>query len=212
MVERPDEVGRGEGGVHQQRHAVAVGNVRDHGDVHHVESRVAQGLAEQQPRVWTQCCAPGCAVAGIDEGGLDAEAAQGEMQQVVRAAVECTRGDDVRAGAGDGRDRQVQRRLPAGGRDAAHAALERRDALLKHRHRRIAQPGIDVAGLLHVEERGRLVGIREHEGGAEVDRRCPRPGGGVGRGTGMHRQRVHAVVVFLAHDALLRWRCGSDAI
>jgi hypothetical protein len=47
-----------------------------------------------------------------DEGRGDAEARQREVEQVVRAAVERARGDDVRAGAGDRRDRQMQAAWP----------------------------------------------------------------------------------------------------
>ena len=63
--------------------------------------------------------APGVEVARGHEGGLDAEAGQGVGEQVVRAAVEARRGDDVPALAHEGGDGQVQGGLPARRGDGA---------------------------------------------------------------------------------------------
>ncbi|MPN59839.1 hypothetical protein SDC9_207561 [bioreactor metagenome] len=125
-----DEPGRGQGGVHQQRHACVVGYLRDGRNVKHVQPRVAHGLAKEQARAGPHGGAPGIQVAGRYEGGFDAEAAQREVQQVVRATVQRRAGHDVPARAHQRGDGQVQRSLATGRGDGAHAAFQRRDALL----------------------------------------------------------------------------------
>ena len=94
-VEGLDQVRRGEGGVHQQRHFGLVGDLRHGGNVEHVQPRVAHGFAEEQLGVGAHGVAPAVDVARLHEGGLDAEAAQGVVQQVLAAAVERGGGHDV---------------------------------------------------------------------------------------------------------------------
>ena len=203
-VEGLDEVGRGQRRVDQQRHAGGVRDVAHGGDVEHVEARVADGLAEQQLGLGPDRGAPAVEVAGLDEGGLDAEAAHRVVQQVLRAAVERGAGHDVRAGAHQRGDRQVQRGLAAGGGDGADAAFERRHALLEHRVGRVADARVDVARALQVEQRRGMVARLEDEGGGEVDRHGARAGGGVGRGAGVQRERVEAGVGIAGHEGLSR--------
>ena len=88
-----------------------------------------------------------------------------EIEQIVRTAVEGARRDDVRARAHERRDREMQRRLPAGDRDRADATLQRADALFQHRACRIGNARIDVSRALHVEQRGGVVAVRKNEGG-----------------------------------------------
>ena len=106
--------GRRQGCVDHQRQAVFVRDRRDAGDVEQGQAGVADRFAEQQGGPCRDGPAPGIGVARVDEGGGDAEARQGIAEQVVRAAVERTRGDDVPARAGEGGDGQQQRRLAAG--------------------------------------------------------------------------------------------------
>jgi hypothetical protein len=144
MVERLHQPRRREGRIDQQRQAVVVGQRRDGRDVEHVEAGIAERLAEQQPRLRPDRGAPAVDVAGLHEGRRDAEARQRVVQQVVRAAVQRARADDVRAGAGQRADREVQRGLAARRRDRADAAFERRDALLEDRVGRVRDPAVDV--------------------------------------------------------------------
>ena len=148
-------------------------------DVEHVEARIAERFAEQEPRGRTDGGAPGVEVARIDERRLDAEARQRVVEQVVRAAVERARRDDVVARAQQAHDGEVQRRLPARGGDRADAAFERGDALLEHGAGRIGDPRIDVPRPLHVEQRRGMVAVGEHERCRLVDRRRPRAGRGI---------------------------------
>jgi hypothetical protein len=96
----------------------------------------------------------------------------------------------VAAAAHERGDGEVQRRLAAGGGDRGGPTLERGHALLEYRHRRIGEPRIDVAGDLHVEKRGRRIGVGEDERGALVDRHRPRAGRRIRRLAGVDRQGV----------------------
>ncbi len=109
-------------------------------------------------------------VGGAHEGGLDAEAAQRDIQLRDRAAVEVRRGDDVVAGAGEAREGDVLRAEAAGGGDGAEPALEARDALLEARDGRVGESRVDVAVLLQGEPGGGIRRVVEDERGRLVDR------------------------------------------
>ena len=118
-----------------------------------------------------------------------------------RAAVERRLGDDVVAGL---EEREEGRRLggePARERDRAHAALERRDALLERRGGRVHDPRVGVAVLLQVEVRGRRLGVLEDVARRLEDRHRARAGVRVGPLAGVHLPRVEPPLALLAHGA-----------
>ena len=193
VVEGAHQPGRGERRIDQQRQAVVVRERRHARHVQHVEAGIAERLAEQQPRLVADRRAPCVEVARIDERRPDAEPRQRVVEQVVGSAVQRARRDDVPAGPHQRRDGEVQGRLPAGGRDGPHAAFERRDPLLEHGAGRIRDARVDVPRALHVEQRRRVIGVREDERRALVDRRRPRAGRGIGPRAGVKRKRVEAM-------------------
>ena len=134
---------------------MSVGDLGDRGDVQDLEAGIADRLAEHEAGLGPDRRGEGGRVARIDEARLDAEARQRELQQVGAAAIERLGGDDMPAGAHQGRDREVERGLAARGRDRADPALERGDALLQHRRGRVRDARVDVAGALEVEQRRR---------------------------------------------------------
>ncbi len=157
-------------------------NGRSHGgDVEHVQAGIAQRFSEQHLGSGPDRSAPGVVVARIDEGGLDTETFERVAQQILRAAVQGARGDNVRAGAGNRGQSQVHGSLAAGGGNAGHAAFERRDAFLQHRIGRVRNARIDMARAFHVEQRSGVVGVLEGERGGEIDR------GGTGAGSRVWR-------------------------
>ena len=91
------QVRRGEGRVHQQRQFRVVRDRRDRGDVEHVQARIAEGLTENEPGVRLQRPAEILRISWRDKSRLDPEALERVGEQVVRAAVERRRGDDVAA-------------------------------------------------------------------------------------------------------------------
>ena len=76
----------------------------------------------------------------------------------VGAAVERARGDDVVAVLREREQRDHLRGHAGGRRQRRAAALQRGDALLERRDRRIRNARIDVAERLQVEQRRRVVG------------------------------------------------------
>ena len=74
VLERLHQVRRREGRVDEQRQAVLVRDRTDRRDIEHFEPRVAERLAEQQPRFGPDCGAPAGDVARLDEARRDAEA------------------------------------------------------------------------------------------------------------------------------------------
>src|SRR3546814_1690874 len=67
-------------------------------------------LAEHQPRLGPDRRLPRRVVARIDEGGGDAEARQGMDEDVVAAAIDVARGDDMAALPHQGDDSEMQGR------------------------------------------------------------------------------------------------------
>ena len=173
-IQRLHQVRRCQRRIDQQRHSCVMGDRAHPRNVEHVQAGVPDGFAEQELGGGTHRCAPAVDVARLDECRLDAEPAHGVVQQVLGAAVKRGRRHDVRPRAHQRGDRQMQRRLAAGRGDRANAAFERCHPLFEHRIGRIADPRIDVARALEVEQRGGVVAGFEHEGGGEVDRHSAR--------------------------------------
>jgi hypothetical protein len=88
VIERPHEVRCGERRVDEKRHAGIVRKSRHARDVDHLETRVAERLAEEQARLGPDRRPPRVEVARVHEGGRDAEARQCEIEEIVRPAVQ----------------------------------------------------------------------------------------------------------------------------
>ena len=142
-------------------------------------ARVGDRLARRTP--WCWAARPPATTRGRSgwstKETCDAQLGQRVVEQVVRAAVQARAGDQVVAGLDDVQDRQRLGGLTAAdAAERADAALERRDALLHDRLRRVHDPGVDVAGLGEPEQRARVVAVAEGVGGRLVDREGPRIG------------------------------------
>ena len=86
--------------------SLLVRDVRDELDVEDVDPRVADGLGEEQLRVRADRGLPLLGVVLVlDEGGLDAELRERVLEEVVGAAVDRARRDDVVARLRDVQDR-----------------------------------------------------------------------------------------------------------
>ncbi len=185
VLEGLDEVRRRDRVVDDQRDAVLVRDVRDGADVEHVDLRVADGLGEEELRVGPDRGGPLLGVVLVlDEGRLDAELGERVLEEVVRAAVDRARRDEVVAGLGDVEHGGGLGRLAAREQQCARAALERGETLLDDRLRRVLDAGVDVAELGQREEVGRVVGAVEHVRRGLVDRR----GAGLRHRVGLRRR------------------------
>ncbi len=174
--------------VDHQRDAVGVRNTGDALDVEHVVLGVRDDLAEEHLRVRLDGRFPLGEVVGIvDEGDLDAELRQRVVQQVVGAAVQRRRGDDVVAGLAQRHERERFGSLTGCNGERAGepdrrgaAAFERVDAGFERGLRRVHDAGVDVADLGEAEQVGGVVGVAELVRRRLIDRHRPGAGGRIG--------------------------------
>ena len=211
VLDRAAEAGRGEGAVDHQRYAGLMGDGGDRRHVHDLQAGVAQGLTEDEPRLRPDRLAKALGVARMDERRLDPEARQGVGEEVVAAAVDRGRRDDVPAGIHQRRYREVERRLPARRADRPDAPFQRRDPLFQHGDRRVRDAGVDVAGTFEVEEGGRLLGVVEDVGGRLVDRYRARAGRWVRLLARVQAERVALEGQWVSHRLSPRRACAWQA-
>ncbi len=180
MLDGAQQVGRGEGGVHDEGQAVTVGDLGPALKVEHVGVGVAQRLGVEELRVGLDGGLDGGKVGGADERGGEALLDERVGEEVHRAAVQVGGGHDVVAGGGD----VLHGRGDGGGAGSeaqrAHAALKRGDALLEHRVGGVGEARVDVAGLGEGEAARSRGGVLEDVGRGGVDRHRAGVGGGVG--------------------------------
>ena len=201
MVEWTNEPWRGERRVDEQRQSMVVCQRGDTRNVENVETGIAQRFAEQQPCFGPNRASPQIEIARIDECRRNAEPRQRELKQIVRAAIKRAGRDDMRAGAHQRDDCEVQRGLAARRRNRADAILERRDALLQHRARRIGNTRVNVPRALHVEQCGSVIRIGKYERCRLVDRRRACARRRIGHRARMQRQRVELMRSWLGHGS-----------
>ena len=200
VLDRPAEGSRAEGVIHHQRNAGVVRDCRQGLEVRHVEPRIADGLDVEQAGARVDGGADLVEVVDVHEPGRDAPLGQGVGEQVVGAAVERLRRDQVVA-----RARQVEHGerlggLAAGHRERRDPALELGDPLLEHVARRVHDAGVDVAEHPQPEQIGGVLGVVENVARRRVDRDGARVGGRIGGLPGVHRQGIGMV----RHAALLK--------
>ncbi len=191
-----------------------MGDGGDCRNVQHVQARVAHGFAKKEFGVGAYSGAPAVDIAGFDKGGLNTEAPHGVVQEVLRAAIKRRAGDDVRTGAHQRGNAQVQRCLPAGGGYGAYAAFKRRHTLLQHRIGRVADARVHMPRTLQVEQAGCVVAGFKDERSRQVNRNRACAGGGVGCRASVQRECVKARVRVTGHGVVSiknqKWRpvCG----
>ncbi len=187
-LEGPDEVGRGNRVVDDQRDTGIVADLAHTLDVEDVVLRICQHLAIEGLRVGANGGAHLLKIVGVvDERDLDTHLRQGVVEQVVGAAVKRRAGHDVIAGLGQIEDGQGLGRLAAadhqrtGQADGGGAAtLQRIDAGFQRPLGGVHQPGVDVA---HLGQREQVLGvsrITKFVAGRLVDGHRPGPSGRVG--------------------------------
>ena len=199
VVDRLAQPGRRQRVVDHQRHACIVGDLGDRLEVADHATRIGEALDEECLGLVVDRALEVVGHVGIDDVRLPAELRIGVAHLLQRAAVEARRGDDFVARPHQREQRQHLRGMARRGDRAAAAAFECRQPRLERRIGGIGQPRIDEAHGLEVEQRGGMVGVLEGVGRGLIDRQCPRPGGRIGRGAGVNRQRLEAVS--LAHES-----------
>ena len=144
---------RGEGVVHDERHAVGVGRRREALDVEHRERRIRDGFAEDALRVGAEGGFQFLVGAvRVHERAFQPHAAHGVGEQVVGAAVDGRGGHHMIAGARDVEHREEVRRLARGGEHGRTSAFQLRDLRRHGIVGGVRQARVEVAGLLQIEQ------------------------------------------------------------
>ncbi|MNY04967.1 hypothetical protein D3C86_1376700 [compost metagenome] len=190
VLDGAGQVGGRHGVVDDQRQPLRVGRVGQGGEVHHIAQRIADGLAEDRLGPLIGVGGDGGDVVGVDEAHLDAVLGQGVGEQVVGAAIEGPRGDDVVARFSNGQNGVGDGRHARGHGQGRDAALQRRQTLLQHVRRRVHDPGVDIARHLQVEQVGPVLSVVEGVAGGLIDGHRHRPGGRIRRIAGVDGERV----------------------
>ena len=149
--ERRLEDRRSEDVVDDERGAGRVRDFRDGGDVDHVERRIGRRFEEECLGVRPHRLAPLVEIGAVDQRRGNAVARQIILHDVAARAEQRLRRDHVVAGLDLAGERQRHRRHAGRGRARRFGAFERRHARLEHRHRRIGEARVLVAGLFVLE-------------------------------------------------------------
>ncbi len=205
-LDRPAEIGGCEGVVDQERNAGGMGDFRDLRNIEHLEARVADGLADDEPGVGADRGAEALEIARLDEGRRDAEARQSVREQIDGAAIERGGRDDMVARAQQRDDGEVHRGHAACGANGAHAAFQCRKPLFQNGGRRVGNAGVDVAGALQIEQGCRVVRILKDIGSRLVDRNGARAGHGIGMLASVQAERFKGRGFRCGHASLARIR------
>ena len=195
VVGRAIQVRGSEGVVDEDRHRLLqrVRGLDDGGDVGHVDQRVADGLDVPELGVLLGSGHEGVDVVVLDEGGLDAEVAQGVQEDVPGTAVERVGGDDVVAGAHDVGEGQDLGGVAGGDGDGAGGALDGGHAGGDRVGGGVGQAAVDVARLGEGELGGGVRGGVELERGRGVDRQRRGAGGRVGLEAGVDLEGIEVL-------------------
>jgi hypothetical protein len=166
--------------VDDQRHAVAVRDLRQRLDIADIAGGIADGLGEHRLGVLVDQPLDRIGLVAVGKASFDTLARQHVTEQRMRGAVELGHGHDVAAIIGGIDERKMQRGLTGCDRKRADAAFELGNALFKNSSGRIGNPAVAKAFALEIEQRGAVIGAVERIGDGLVDRDGDGLGGGIG--------------------------------
>ena len=179
VLERTEEVRRCECGVYNKRNLMCMCNGCDLFNVNQRCVRVTDGLDEDGLCLIVNRVFKSALFIRVYERCGDAVLRERVLEQIVGAAVDGLRGNDVVTCACE-----VEKRIVDGcctGSDAKcrYAALQGCNALLKCVHGGVRQTAVDVACICEREAGCCVCGVLEDEGSRLIDRHCAGIGGGV---------------------------------
>ena len=186
--------------VDDERHAGAMGDLGDRLDVGDDAAGIGDRLDEDRLGARRDRRLEGGEVVGVGPGDLPAEILDRVAELVDGAAIEPLCRDDLVAGLHQRVEHDELRPMAGCDGERRGAALQRSDALLQHRLRRVPDARVDVAEGFQREQRGGVLDVVEDEGGGLVDRRGARAGRRVGLRPRMDRQCRKARSAFLGHE------------
>ena len=166
-LERLTADGGGEGVVHDEGHAVAVGGLGELLQVQHDQGGVGDGLAKDGLGVGAEGGVQlRLGAVRVHKGKLDAHPLHGHGEEVEGAAVDGGRGHHMVPGGADVEDGEEVGRLAGRGQHSCRAALQGADLRSHPVRGGVLQAGVEVTGCLQVKQgpHGLAGGIAE--GGA----------------------------------------------
>ena len=163
--------GRGEGIVHDEGHAMRVGDAGKLLNVQHFERGVGDGFAKQSLGIGTEGFADFLfRIVGVDEGHVDAQLLHGHAKEVERAAVDGRRAYEMVARLADVEHGIEVGGLSAGSQHGAYATFQCGNLGGHGVVRGILEAGVEVTAVFQVEEAGHLLARVIFESGALIDR------------------------------------------
>ncbi len=187
-LDRLDQGRRRHGIVHDQRHAMLVGHVRQGLDVNDIAGRVADGFTENRGCLLVDQGRHGRGAVVRRKTAFDSLPRQHVFEQGVGAAIQQGHADDVIALLGDIQDRVVDRGAAGAQRQAGDTAFQGGATLFQHVRGGVHDAGIDIAGNGQVEQVRAMLGVIELVGNGLVNRHGDGLGGRVGLEAGMDSQ------------------------
>jgi len=214
VVERLQQDRRRNRVVDDQRHAMAMRDLRQRLDVADIAGGIADGFRKHRLGVLVDQPFDRVGLVALGETSGDALARQDVAEQRVRGAVELRHRNDVAAAIGDIDESEMQRGLAARHRERADATLELGDALFKNGCGRVGDPAVAKTVSLEIEQSGAVIGAVEGVGDRLVDRHGNGFRGRIGIVAGMNCDRLvaHHRPPPRARRAYLRLRFAPSAL
>ena len=180
--------GRGEGIVHDEGHAVAMGDAGELLNVQHFERGIGDGFTEQGLGIGTEGFADFLLrIVGVDEGHVNAHLLHRHAEEVERASVNGRRTYEVVACLAEVEQGIVVGSLSTRCEHGGYASFQCGYLGSHGIVRGILQAGIEIAAVFQVEEAGHLFAGFVFECGALIDGKHARfPF--LGRPSGLHAQ------------------------
>ena len=166
--------------VDDQRNARLVRDLRHRFQIDDDAARVGKALEEDRLAAWRQCAAEVLRVVRIDEVARPAQLLERQAELCQRSAVQVARRDELVARFHHGDEDQELCRMARRGGTRGAPAFQVGDALLQHRDGGIGQARINVAEVVQVEERRRMLDVVEHVSRGLEDRCDPCAGRRIG--------------------------------
>ena len=183
-------------------------NLADSIEVRNVQTRVPNRLHEERFGVFVDGLTEIFRVALIDKFHIDAELGQRVVKQVVGAAIETGRRDNVLARMAQVHDGQRLGSLTRRGRQGPRSPFEQRESLLEDVGRGVHQAGVDIAEFLQSEQPRGVIAVIEDVRGRLIQRQGARIGRRVGDLSAVQAQ-CRQFPGLIAHESLQRCLNGE---
>ena len=180
--DRPDQVGRRQRVVDNERNPRLVGDLGDRLEIGNDAARIGDAFNEDCFGFRCDLGFEAFRLGAVGPLYTPAVFLEGVVELVDRAAVELTRRHDLVAGRKQRVERQMLRRMSRAHRERRNPAFQRGNALLQHVVGGVHDARIDIAEFLETEQVGGVIGIVEHVGRRLIDRRRTGVRGGIGLG------------------------------